>query len=140
MDNEPCEPQINASLGKDFTITLKSNPSTGFELGTKFYPNYLSILSSAYINGNENEKSRMLGVPGKDDFFSTPEIQVNTEVIMLLLKARENGTVAERKIFPMNIMSAAVSPKQAIMLGKNVNPEPELTAPKTSLQRPTENW
>ena len=39
---------------------------------------------------------------------------------MLLLEPRANGTVAERKIFPINIMSATVAPKQAIVLGKNI--------------------
>jgi len=41
---------------------------------------------------------------------------------MLLLQPWENGTIAERKIFPINIISATAAPKQAIVLGKGVNP------------------
>jgi len=61
--NAPCESQINASLGKEFTISLESNPSTGFEWWTKLDPSYLSLVNSTIISGNK--KSGMVGVPGK---------------------------------------------------------------------------
>jgi predicted secreted protein len=117
-DNAPCEPQINASLGKEFAISLESNPSTGFEWWTKFDPNYLSLLNSTFISGNE--KSGMVGVPGKQMFSFNAKSAGNTEVIMLLLRPWENGAIAERKIFPINIMSATVAQKQAVMLGKSL--------------------
>jgi predicted secreted protein len=121
-DNAPCEPKINASLGKEFTLSLESNPSTGFEWWTKFDPNYLSLLNSTFVTGNE--KSGLLGVQGKETFFFNAMSAGNTEVIMLLLRPLENGTIAERKIFPINILSAAAAPKQATVPGKSVNPEP----------------
>ena len=46
-----------------------------------------------------------------------------TDVIMLLLNPWENGTIAERKIFPISIASKAVEPKKAIVLDKNINLE-----------------
>jgi inhibitor of cysteine peptidase len=120
-DNAPCEPPINASLGKEFTISLESNPSTGFEWWTKFDPNYLSLMSSTFVSGNE--KSGMVGVPGKETFTFNAKIAGNTDVNMLLLQPWENGTIAERKIFPINIISIApTTPKQAIALGKGANP------------------
>ena len=66
-DNAPCEPQINASVGKEFTISLESNPSTGFEWWTKFDPNCLSLSNSTFIGGSE--KSGMVGVPGKENVY-----------------------------------------------------------------------
>jgi predicted secreted protein len=117
-DNAPCEPQINASVGKEFAITLESNPSTGFEWWTKFNPKYLSILDSKFISGNE--KTGMVGVPGKEMFSFNPRSAGSTEIIMLLLRPWENGTVAERKIFPINIMSATITPKQATTLGMSL--------------------
>ena len=117
-DNEPCAPQINASLGKEFTISLESNPSTGFEWWTKIDPAYLSFSNSTFISGNK--ESGMVGVPGKEMFTFNPRSAGNTEVIMLLLRPLENGSVAERKIFPINIKSAAVAPNQAILLGKSI--------------------
>ena len=100
-DNAPCEPQINASLGKDFTISLESNPPTGFEWWTKFDPSYLNLLNSKFISGNE--KSGMVGVPGKEMFSFNAKNAGNTEIIMLLLRPWENGTIAEHKIFPINV-------------------------------------
>jgi inhibitor of cysteine peptidase len=117
-DNAPCEPQINASLGKEFTISLESNPSTGFEWWTKFDPNYLILLNSTFMNGNE--KSGMVGVPGKQMFSFNAKSVGNTEVIMLLLRPLENGTIAERKIFPISIASEAAASNQPIMLGKSL--------------------
>jgi predicted secreted protein len=116
-DNAPCEPQINGSLGKEFTISLESNPSTGFEWWTNFDPNYLSLLNSTFISGNE--KSGMVGVPEKKLFTFNTRSAGKTEVIMLLLRPWENGTIAERKIFPINTMSATEA-KQAIILGKSI--------------------
>jgi len=109
--NSPCEPQINASIGKEFTISLESNPSTGFEWWTKFDPDYLSLLNSTFVSGNE--RSGLVGVPGKDVFTFNARSAGNTEVIMLLLRPWENGTVGERKIFPINIISATSEPKPA---------------------------
>ena len=119
-NNAPCEPQINASLGREFIITLELNPSTGFEWWTKFDPAYLSLSNSTFISGNK--ESGMVGVPGKEMFTFNSRSAGNTEIIMLLLRPWENGTIAKRKIFPINIMSTATS-KQAIISSKIVNLE-----------------
>ena len=97
-DNARCEPQINVSLGMDFTISVESNSSTGFEWWTKFDPNYLSLINSTFIGG-------------KEIFTFNSKSMGNTEVIMLLLQPWENGTIAQRKIFPINIIFGAVPPK-----------------------------
>jgi predicted secreted protein len=116
-DNAPCEPKINANVGTEFTITLESNPSTGFEWWTKFDPKYLSLMDSRFTSGNQ--KSGMVGVTGKQMFSFNPRSASNTEIIMLLLRPWENGTIAERKIFPTNIMSATAAPQQANTIGKS---------------------
>ena len=95
-DNAPCESQIDTSVGKEFAISLDSNPSTGFEWWTKFDPNYLSLTNSIFVGGNE--KSGMVGVPGKETFTFNAKNAGNTDLIMLLLQPWENGTIAERKI------------------------------------------
>jgi predicted secreted protein len=120
-DNAPCEPLINASIGEEFAISLKSNPSTGFEWWTKFDPNYLSLVNSTFVSGNE--KSGMLGVPGTEMLTFSAKSAGNTDVIMLLLQPWENGTIAERKIFPINIMSVAAAQTQPISLGSSETPE-----------------
>ena len=120
-NNEPCEPQINASLGKEFTIALESNPSISFEWWTNFDPNYLTLLNSTFLSGNE--KPVMPSVSGKKLFTFDTRNAGNTEVIMLLLRPRENGTIAERKIFPINIIPATAAPKQITLSRKIVNLE-----------------
>jgi predicted secreted protein len=120
-DKAPCEPQINTSLGKEFTISLDFNPPT-FEWWTNFDPNYLSLLNSTFISGNE--KSGMLGFSGKKLFTFNTRNAGNTEVIMLLLRPWENGTIAERKAFPINIISTAATLKQVAVQNKIANIEP----------------
>jgi inhibitor of cysteine peptidase len=131
-DNAPCESQINASIGKEFTLSLESNPSTGFEWWTKFDPNYLSLINSTFVSGNE--RSGLVGVP-ENDVFTFHAISAGyTEVIMLLLKPWVNGTIAERKIFPINIMSADLASKQATVLDRSVYPK-HTTNRKSSFQK-----
>jgi len=140
-DNAPCEPQINASLGEEFIISLESNPSTGFEWWTKFDPTYLSLMDSAFVSGNE--RSGMVGIPGKEVFTINTRNAGNTEVIMLLLKPWENGTIAERKIFPINIVSTiaelptasptalAATPKEVIYKNESAMETPTQAVPQT---------
>jgi predicted secreted protein len=130
-DNAPCEPQINTSIGEEFAISLESNPSAGFEWWTKFDPNYLSLVNLTFIS--ENEMSGMVGVPGKHEFIFNAISAGNTDVIMLLIQPWKNGTIAEPKIFPINIISAATAPKQPISLGGSVTPE-HSTIRKSSFQ------
>jgi predicted secreted protein len=120
-DNTPCEPQINASLGREFTISLESTSSTGFEWWTEFDPNYLSLTNSTLASGTK--KSELLGVPETKMFTFNTLIEGQTDVIMLLLKPWENGTIAERKIFPIEIVSKAIAPKKVIVLDKSINLE-----------------
>ncbi len=120
-DNAPCEPQINVSLGEEFTISLDSNPSTGFEWWTDFDPAYLSLTNSTFISGNEN--SQLVGVPGTKKFTFSTLSSGQTDVILLLLQSWENGTIAERKIFPINIEAQTLNPKHPIVLDKNINIE-----------------
>jgi predicted secreted protein len=106
-DNAPCEPQINASLGEEFTVSLESDPSTGFEWWTNFDPNHLTLSNSTFIDG-------------KKLFTFNARSAGNTEVVMLLLIPWENGNIAKRKIFPINIVSAAAASNQPIMVGKTI--------------------
>ncbi len=100
-DNAPCEKTINASIGKDFTISFESNPSTGFEWWTEFDPQYLSLVNTSYVRGSASPG--MAGVPGMEVFTFTPKKSGDTDVIMLSLQPWENGTIGTRKIIPIVI-------------------------------------
>jgi predicted secreted protein len=98
-DTAPCETQINHSLFVN--ISLDSNPSTGFDWWTNFDTSYLILINSTYVSGDA--ASGMVGQPGKRIFTFKAIKPGNTEVVMLLLRPWVNGTVAERKIFPVMI-------------------------------------
>ena len=102
-DNVPHENQINASVGKDFKITLEANPgSTGFNWWTNFDTQYLSLVNSTFVHGNAG--FRMVGVPGTEIFTFNAKRAGNTGVNMLLLRPWVNGTVVDSKLFQINIV------------------------------------
>ncbi len=101
-DNAPCEKAINTSVGKEFNISIESNPtSTGFEWWTKFDPQYLNLVNASYVRGNASPG--MVGVPGREVFTFTSKKAGDTDIIMLSLQPWENGTIGTRKIFPISI-------------------------------------
>ncbi|MGA9099491.1 MAG: protease inhibitor I42 family protein [Methanotrichaceae archaeon] len=101
-DTAPCEKMVNASLGKDFTISIESvSPATGFQWWTNFDPMYLSLVNESFVQNSA--KPGMVGVPGMEYFTITPKKAGETDVIMLSLQPWENGTIGQRKIFPVNI-------------------------------------
>ncbi len=98
--NAPCEDPINATVGENFTIALESNAgSTGFEWWVQFDTQYLNLVDSS----TQSEKAEMVGVPGKKLFVFDAKKSGSTDVIMLLLRPWENGTIEEKKIFPVDI-------------------------------------
>jgi hypothetical protein len=76
----------------------------------------------------------LLGVPEKDVFTFNAGNAGNTEVIMLLLKPWKNGTIAERKIFPINIVSAA-APKQSAFVSESLMETPSQVATQFKPER-----
>ena len=100
-DNAPCEKTIDATVGENFAISLPSYSGTGFEWWAKFDPAYLNL-----VNSSEEAKdsgSMIVGVPREGNLTFNAKMAGNTDVIMLLLQPWENSTIAERKIFPVNI-------------------------------------
>ena len=101
-DNAPCEPPINASVGDNFTISLKSNTgSTGFDWWAQFDPQYLTLLDSSAQSPKASPG--MVGVPEMQVFTFEAIKAGDTDVIMLYLKPWENGTIGKRQIFPVKI-------------------------------------
>ncbi|OPY53640.1 MAG: Chagasin family peptidase inhibitor I42 [Methanosaeta sp. PtaU1.Bin112] len=101
-DNAPCEEAINVSAGENFTIELQSNSaSSGYEWWTQFDTEYLNLESSFEQAGKA--KPGWVGVPGKKVFIFNSKKPGSTEAIMLLVRPWEDGDVAEKKIYPVNI-------------------------------------
>jgi inhibitor of cysteine peptidase len=102
-DNAPCEPLINASAGENFTISLESTGSTGFNWWSQFDPQYLILRSSATESPSTSQG--MVGVPEMQVFTFEAIKTGSTDVIMLYLQPWENGTIGKRQIYPVNISS-----------------------------------
>jgi predicted secreted protein len=100
-DNAPCEPTINATVGEEFTISVSSNPSTGFGWWTQFDPQFVSLVGSDYAAGNASPG--MVGVPGTEVFTFRAEAAGETDVYLLLLQPWVDGTIAEKQIYPVTI-------------------------------------
>lgn len=101
-DNAPCEKAVNASLGKEFIVSVESNPmSTGFSWWTSFDPQYVDLVSDTYVSGNKS--TLMVGVPGREVFTFVPKSTGDTVLTMLYLQPWENGTIGSRKIYPISI-------------------------------------
>ena len=130
-DNSPCEPQINTSLGNELVIPLESYSATGFSWWSDFDPDYLSLVNKTTISGNE--QLGILGGRERTMFTFISKSPGQTEIIMLLLRPWENGSIEERKIFPINIIPEASGPEQANVLGTGAKPE-LTTISKSSFQ------
>ena len=57
---------ITASLGQNFTITLRTNPSTGYSWGPQFDRTALSLVDSVFIS--DPNPHHLVGVPGSQVF------------------------------------------------------------------------
>ena len=93
---------VNATLGKNFTISFaSSSPATGFQWWTNFDPSYVSLVNESFIQNSASPG--MVGVPGMESFTFTAKKVGETDVTMLALQPWENGTIGQRKIFPVTI-------------------------------------
>ncbi len=101
-NNAPCEKMINASVGKNFTISFESmSPTTGFQWWVKFDPEYLNLVSESFVQNSA--APGMVGVPGMENFTFMPKKAGETDITMLALQPWENGTIGQRKIYPLTI-------------------------------------
>jgi predicted secreted protein len=100
-DNAPCEKTINATVGENFAVSQPFYSGTGFEWWVKFDPAYLDLVDSS--DEAKDSSSVMVGVQQDSILTFNAKTAGNTDVTMLLLQPWENGTIAERKIFPVNI-------------------------------------
>lgn len=101
-DTAPCEKMINATVGTNFTISFDSvSPATGFQWWTSFDPQYVSLVNESYVQNKA--MPGMVGVPGMESFIFSAKKAGETDITMLSLQPWENGSIGQRKIFPVTI-------------------------------------
>jgi len=63
---EDMEPMLNIKNGSDFYITLKSNPTTGYQWSVDFDSDFLELVDNKYIP--DSDDPMLVGGGGKDYF------------------------------------------------------------------------
>lgn len=98
-DTAECETPITVVVGEEFTISLESNPSTGFDWWIDFDPIQLDLITKTFVPSSEI----LRGAPGLKNFTFAANEPGETHVFMLELQPWVNGTIGTLKIYPVEI-------------------------------------
>ena len=90
--------EIKVNSGQEFAISLKANPTTGYNWEAEFDESILKLKEKIF----EPDSSAVIGGGGKDKFVFLPIKTGKTEIIMLYKRSWENSYV-EEKVFWINI-------------------------------------
>jgi len=93
-DTVPDMPEITVTeLGKSFTISLVSNPTTGYSWQAHFDPEYLELINNDFVNN-----SNLIGAPGVESFELKAIKQGQTELRMIYKRSWEDHFAEKRVI------------------------------------------
>ncbi|MCJ7444602.1 MAG: protease inhibitor I42 family protein [Methanotrichaceae archaeon] len=92
------------NIGDNFTISLESNPgSSGYDWWVDFDSLYIQLEEK---NFKVDEKDKLIGQPGMKYFTFAAKKLGSTYISMLLVRPWKNSTVADLKIYPVNIVQS----------------------------------
>lgn len=91
---------VGVKVGERFIIALDSNPTTGYEWGVEFEPNF--ITHDDERDRNFYRTSEDIGAGGKEEFEFQPLKSGKTEIIMRYKRAWEAEAI-EEKVFNVEI-------------------------------------
>ena len=75
-------------VGKTFTISLESNPTTGYSWQAEFDPEYLELVNTGFVTD-----SSLIGAGGVESFEFLALKQGQVEVTMIYKRPWENGFI-----------------------------------------------
>lgn len=84
--------EIKANLGKEFAISLKANPTTGYVWESKFDENFLKLKKEIF----KPFSPEAVGTGGKEEFTFLPIKTGKTRVKMLYKRPWEKKAVDEK--------------------------------------------
>lgn len=87
-------------LGKSFTISLVSNPTTGYSWQAHFDPEYLELVNNDFVSN-----SNLIGAPGVESFELKAIKQGQTELRMIYKRSWEDQ-FAEKRVILVQITGA----------------------------------
>jgi len=91
-------------LGKSFTISLVSNPTTGYRWEARFDRDYLELISNDFVSD-----SNLIGAPGVESFELKAIKQGQTELSMIYKRSWEDQFAEERVILVQITGAPAIS-------------------------------
>jgi inhibitor of cysteine peptidase len=89
---------IKVSNGHEFTITLQSNPGTGYQWTPTFNRTILNLVSHEY----KPASTKLLGSPGTD-VFTFKAINHGTDTVKMIYKRSWEKESVQEKIFLVNV-------------------------------------
>jgi inhibitor of cysteine peptidase len=89
---------ITVSKGHEFTITLQSNPGTGYQWIPTFNTTILNLVSHEY----KPASTKLLGSPGTD-VFTFKAINHDTDTVKMIYKRSWEKEFVQEKIFIVNV-------------------------------------
>ena len=88
----PVSTELKAGLNKEFTISLESNPSTGYSWVAEVDGDFLNLTNHSYIP----DEPIIPGSGGKENFSFVPVKIGETNLIMLYKRPWEKDAIEER--------------------------------------------
>ena len=88
----PVSTELKAGLNKEFTISLESNPSTGYSWVAEADGDFLNLTNHSYIP----DEPIIPGSAGKENFSFVPVKIGETNLIMLYKRPWEKDAIEER--------------------------------------------
>jgi predicted secreted protein len=89
---------IQQPLHKPFTISLKSNPSTGYKWQAKFNENMVTLVKETY----EKSPEKLIGAAGQQVFVFRPDKTGDTEIEFVYQRPWEKD-FAKRQVYRIKV-------------------------------------
>lgn len=94
---------IGVEVGEAFTISLESNPSTGYVWEPEFDPEFLKLVDSRFVSEPTEDGPPIVGAPGIQTFDFLALKQGQTRVIMIYKRPSEDQCI-DKKLHLVNIV------------------------------------
>jgi inhibitor of cysteine peptidase len=98
MGNNKQEQNITVKKDYEFTITLESNPTTGYQWIPTFNPEIINLVSHSF----QPSSSRLMGAPGTE-VFTFKAINHGTGSLKMVYKRSWEKEPVKEKVFPINV-------------------------------------
>lgn len=98
MGNNKQEQNITVKKDHDFTISLESNPTTGYQWIPAFNPDIINLVSHSF----QPSSSRLMGTPGTE-VFTFKAINHGTGSLKMVYKRSWEKEPVKEKVFPITV-------------------------------------